>query len=117
QCQGYEFVLSGGRVACDLAESLSDNGTAFGPAGPDLRDGNFHHVALTVNRSSASGGRMFVDGQTVLLFDPTVEPGDLSTSEPLRIGNHSMASLFAFFKGQIDVISLYNRSLNSNDIQ
>ncbi len=115
-CQGYEFVLQGGRILFHLSDSISNNGTTFGPAGPDLRDSAFHHVAVTVERSSHSGGLMYVDGQVVMQFDPTSEPGDLSTSEPLRIGNHATASLNIFFKGQIDELALYNRALSTNEI-
>jgi len=31
-------------------------------AGPDLRDGGWHHVAVTVDRASSTGGRLYVDG-------------------------------------------------------
>jgi hypothetical protein len=116
QGQGYEFCLVDGRVTCRLSDSIADIGTGYGPAGPDLRDGNFHHVAMTVDRESPTGGRLYVDGQVVLVFDPTVEPGDLSNGEPLRIGNHATPSLFAYFKGAIDEVALYNRALATNEV-
>jgi hypothetical protein len=116
QCQGYEFNLTGGRVHCRLSDSAVNNGTEFGPAGPDLRDGNLHHIALSVARTSTTGGCLCVDGQVVLTFNPTVEPGDLGNTQPLRIGHHASASVFAFFKGQIDELSLYSRALTTNEI-
>jgi alpha-tubulin suppressor-like RCC1 family protein len=116
QGQGYEFGLSSGRIMCRLSDSIADIGTAFGPAGPDLRNGSWHHIALTVNRGSSSGGRLFVDGQPVLVFDPTVEPGDLTNGDPFRIGNHATPSVNAFYKGQIDEVSLYSRALNTTEI-
>ena len=116
QCLGYEFCLVNGQVTCRLSDSIADIGTGYGPAGPDLRDGRFHHVAMTVVRNSTAGGRLYVDGQVVLVFDPTTEPGDLSNSGPLRIGNHPTLSLFAYFKGTIDEVSLYQRALGPTEV-
>ena len=107
---GYEFCLVDGAVACRF-ESVS-----FVSTGPDLRDGFFHHVALTVSRNSSTGGKLYADGVVVLTFDPTALNGSLINSEPLRIGNHAAQDLNCFFKGIIDEASLYNRSLSSNEI-
>jgi hypothetical protein len=117
QCQGYEFNLVDGRVHCRLADSLEGNGSDWGPAGPDLRDGNFHYITLTVMRSSNTGGHLYVDGQVVLEFDPTSVPGDLSTTVPLRIGNHPDPAYHSFFKGRIDEVAIYNRALSTAEVQ
>jgi hypothetical protein len=118
QCQGYEFNLADGRVHCRLADAdhFNSNGSEWGGVGPDLRDGQLHHVALTVVRNSTNGGCMYVDGQLVLNFDPTSQAGDLSTTEPLRIGNHPDPSYYSFFQGRIDEMSIYRRALPSNAI-
>jgi hypothetical protein len=52
----------------------------------------------------------------VLTIDPTVCPGDLSNTEPLRIGNHATPDVEAFYHGIIDEVSLYHRALSSNEI-
>ena len=52
----------------------------------------------------------------VLAFDPTVCPGDLSNTGPLRIGNHATPSVQDFYHGIIDEVSLYNRALSSNEV-
>ncbi|HXU75981.1 MAG TPA: LamG-like jellyroll fold domain-containing protein, partial [Methylomirabilota bacterium] len=116
QAQGYEFNLDNGQIHFRMSDSPGDVGSSYGPAGPDLQDGQFHHVAVTVPRGATNGGRLFVDGQLVLIFDPTSEPGDLSTTEPFRIGNHATSSLNTFFKGTIDEVSVYNRALGTNEI-
>src|SRR4029077_10627395 len=82
----------------------------------DLRDGNFHHVAVSVVRGSSTGGNLFVDGQVVLHFDPTSVVGDLSSAQPFRIGNHASSFVNAFFKVRIDEVSLYARALGSNEV-
>ncbi len=108
--QGYEFCLASGQVH---ARFLS---TGFGPAGPDLRDGKFHHVAWTLSRASTTGGNLYVDGSVVLTFDPTPYTGTLSNSQPLRLGNHADSTFTTFFKGVIDEVSIYRRALSSNEI-
>jgi hypothetical protein len=116
-CQGYELHLVGGRLDLRMSDSSADNGIDWGPAGPDLRDGQWHYVAATLLRNSPSGGHLYVDGQMVLTFDPTEEAGDLSNPEPLRIGNHCDPNYFTFFHGIIGKIALYNRALSDSEIQ
>ncbi|MGN6641367.1 MAG: LamG-like jellyroll fold domain-containing protein [Verrucomicrobiota bacterium] len=116
QCLGYELNLGAGRIHCRLSDSISGNGLEFGPAGPDLRDGAFHHVALVVMRNSSAGGKLCVDGQVVWAFD-TTGLGDLSNGEPLRIGNHASSFVNGFFKGTIDELSIYRCALSASEIQ
>ncbi|MBI3850912.1 MAG: tandem-95 repeat protein [Verrucomicrobia bacterium] len=115
---GYEFGLADGKLSCQLADAplTQLDFTSYTSPGPDLRDGQFHHVAMTVIRSATNGGHLYVDGQVVLTFDPTVQPGDLSTTEPLRIGNHADPALNSHFKGRIDEVAIYNRALSANEI-
>src|SRR6185295_10055236 len=88
-----------------------------GPVGPDLRDGAWHHVAVTFQRTNTSGGKMYVDGQQVSSFDPTSQQGDLTTSEPLLIGMHpNFPRLDLNFRGGIDEVSLYGKALTAAEI-
>ena len=113
---GYEMFLVSGELSFQI-DDTSNNGQTFYSAGPDLRqDGKFHHVAVTVQRNSTTGLRFYVDGQLISTFDPTSVPGDLSNTWPLRIGNHPTTNLLCFYNGIIDEVSLYNRSLSSNEI-
>ena len=114
---GYELNLEGGVVIFQMADVLAPFSWNNFSGGPDLRDGQFHHVAVTVQRNSTSGGQLYIDGQLVLTFDPTICPGDLSNTGPLRIGNHATPGLPAFYHGIIDEVSLYNRALSVNEIE
>jgi len=114
---GYEFALGNGQLQLRISTSLAGDGEVWGPAGPDLRDGQFHHVAMSVARNSPTGGCFYVDGQVVLTFDPTGQAGSLSIPEPLRIGNHATSWFNGFFKGQIDEVSLYARALAASEVQ
>jgi len=113
---GYTIFLNSGRFAAQL--STSPSGWAnYGPYGSDLRDGAWHHVAMSVTRNSTQGGKMSVDGQLVGTFDPvTSESGNLSNTQPFRIGNHATANFNGNFKGAIDEVSLYNVALSSTDV-
>jgi len=111
---GYEFALQGGKLHLQLNGTSS--GVAFTASAPDLRDGVFHHIALSVARNSVTGGNLYVDGVVVGTFDPTSAQGTLSNSAPLFVGQHS-AGYHTFFKGILDELSFYNRALANSEIQ
>jgi hypothetical protein len=108
---GYEFSVGTGRIECRFG------GVSFVSSGPNLRDGLFHHVALTVSRNSTTGGKLYADGVVVMTFDPTFYNGSLINTEPLRIGNHPALNLNCFFNGVIDEVGIYNRALSASEIQ
>lgn len=138
---GYSLHLEYGKIACqittapgfhfkfsDLASPkrlLADwqarkqlqSANRFIAAQPDLRDGQFHHVVLTMERDSVTGGKLYVDGKVVLTFDPTKLRGSLVNSEPLMLGTHPDPTLHCAFKGQIGAVRLYRRALSSAEIE
>ncbi|SPE51544.1 hypothetical protein SBV1_1380001 [Verrucomicrobia bacterium] len=113
---GYALSLGNGQVQFRMSDSLFGISSAFGPAGPDLRDGSFHHLAVRVIRNSTAGGNLYVDGQAVLTFDPTAQSASLLSTQPLRIGNPSGQTFNGFFQGAIDELSLYRRALSSAEV-
>ncbi len=115
---GYALFLFNGRLGFQLADAPLAAGahTNFVSPGPDLRDGNFHHVAVTVDRSSSTGGKLYVDGVVVFTFDPTVEPGDLSNNKPLLIGKHPTVGFSGAYRGRIDEVEIFDRALLASEI-
>jgi hypothetical protein len=111
---GYELYLINGVLGLRMDDPT--NLYAFQTNSGDLR-GSYHHVAATVDRDSTNGLKLYVDGSVVATFNPTVVPGDLSNSEPWRIGNHPTPSLNCFFKGIIDEPAVYGRALGESEIQ
>jgi hypothetical protein len=115
---GYALYVvntgSGAQLGCQITDGpLQEyHYHAYGPAGPNMGDGNYHHVTLVVHRGT-DGGRLYVDGNVVLTFTP--DSGDLSNDQPFLIGKHSRVN--APFKGIIDELSLYNRALSQTEIQ
>ena len=115
---GYELYLGSGRIAFEISDSTSKPVQLVGLTGPDLRDGSWHHVAVTVHRASTTGGNLYVDDSLIATFDPTGNQGDLSNTQPLLIGLHpNYPRLNANFKGGIDEVSLYNRALSRGEVQ
>lgn len=115
---GFQLYLDYGRLACQLAQQpmrqLSFQN--FVSSGPNLLDGRWHYIAMSVERTSHTGGGLYVDGHKVLTFDPTAQAGDLSNLQPLRIGNHADPNLRCIFKGVIDDVGLYRRALSVEEI-
>lgn len=140
---GYALHLEDGRLACQLAPrgrwplKLADftsparikavwqrrkmlmpmTFARFISSGPDLRDGQFHDVGLTVERQSPTGGKLYVDGAVVLTFDPTKHAASLANPAPLLIGGHSDSTLRCGFQGQIGQVRLYSRALSPAEVE
>ena len=109
---GYELFLYGGALGFQIGSW--DYGPVNTILTTDLRDGNFHHVAVTVDRDDPNGGKLYVDG-VPHYFDPTDNIGDLSNDEPLRIGVHP-ESVIGYFKGIIDEPAIFERALSESEI-
>ena len=116
--QGYEFCLSSGKLVFQISDSMGKPFLTVGGVGPDLRDGAWHHVAVTVARSSTNGLVLYVDGYPVTTpFDPTSQIGDLSNTNFLMVGRHpSYPRIDCNFRGMIDEVSLYGRALTADEI-
>lgn len=115
---GYSLSLNQGHLAFAMGSSplSATNVSVFTSSGPDLRDGMFHHVAVTLNRSLINGGSLYVDGQLVLSFDPTSRSGSLVTTAPLYLGAPAITLGNSFFRGLIDEPAIYNRALSATEI-
>ncbi len=141
--RGFAFHLTDGRLACQIAPPVgfhiakldllapktwlpawrgrnalvNVDPFVFVAPGPDLRDGRFHHVALTMQRRSKTGGKLYVDGRVVRTFDASTSNGNLSNAEPLLIGTHPDTTLHAGFKGLIEDVRVYSRALSAAEIK
>lgn len=78
--------------------------SAFG--GPDLRDGQFHHVAGTYD--ATDGLRVYADG--VLVASAPGAGPMVTNPSSFQVGSSNV------FTGLIDEVSLYNRALTSGEI-
>jgi hypothetical protein len=119
---GYALSLYRGRLAFWLAPALliqpggSAGSLSISP-GPDLRDGMFHHIAVSLNRHITNGGNLYVDGQVVLNFNAAAPASTiLSNTAPLYIGAPTVATTNSYFSGMLDELALYNRALSPAEI-
>jgi hypothetical protein len=124
--RGYSFYISSGQLGFQLADAsgtnnfcsctLSASCTNWGAGAPGfVADGNWHLVAVTVQRNSVTGGKFFVDGVQVGTFDPTCRQGNLDNSSPLTVGRRSFSST-AFFNGCIDELEIFKRVLTPTEV-
>jgi hypothetical protein len=115
---GFALTLYDGRLAFWLASSRVI--TVFGviSGGPDLRDGMFHHLAVTVQRSVTNGSRLYVDGQSVLTFDTTSpsQRGSLGNEYPALIASALQGQVDGPLAGYVDELAIYNRALTADEI-
>jgi hypothetical protein len=109
---GYALYLYQGQVGVELA-----NGTLqdFLGLSPDLRNGQWHHIAVSIVRNSATGGRAYVDGVLSATFNPTSKSGSLANNQPLLIGQNASAAI-ADFIGEIDEVDVFNRAVSATEV-
>ena len=109
---GYALYLYNGQVGVQLAD-----GTLLDWLGlsSDLRDGEWHHIAVTVVRNSATGGHAYVDGAPSATFNPTSKSGSLGNNQPLLIGQNAYSAV-ADYIGEIDEVELFSRAITGADV-
>lgn len=112
--QGYAFSLSNGLLALTLADGTATTFVASGSPLPP--DGEWHLVAVSVDRDDATGGEFYLDGVLVSTFDPTVRPGSVNSQEPLRVGSRS-PSVGELFPGSIDEVEIFARAISGDEVR
>jgi uncharacterized repeat protein (TIGR01451 family) len=116
--QGYSLFLNDGYVGFQLADG-SGYRNYIAPASVTdafVADGNWHFVAVTVDRDDPSGGRLYVDGRHVWTFDPSTRPNSLANTFPFRLGSRS-SSVSGLFRGVIDEFELFHYELGPTDVE
>jgi hypothetical protein len=128
--QGIALFLQDGKLAFQLADGPATSGANRNwvcstnsatssctnyVSSANVADGQWHLVAVTVDRNLAIGGTFYVDGRVVGHFNPTGRMGSLDNGHPLRIASRS-SSVTGLFRGQVDELELFNRALSSSEI-
>ncbi len=108
---GYIFGLEQDRLLLQMTHPSVGWTNFRSPQLANISDGNWHLVAVSVDRNSTSGGRMYVDGNLVHTFDPTAYvSANLSNNSDLRIGRNTGGGT-RYFEGRIDEVEIFKRSL------
>jgi hypothetical protein len=121
---GYAFFLNPGSGGLELGLQLADGaGPGFSnylssAVTPPLADGKWHHIAVTVRRTSAAGILWYHNGINIAPpGNPTTRQGSLVNASPLRIGTRTAAPpLTGFFKGNLDELEIFNRVLTPAEV-
>lgn len=124
--RGYTLFLSNGVPAFQMAigagsstcsNSPIDGCTNFSvPGTPSIADGNWHHVAVTVDRDDPQGGLFYIDGQLVPgSFNPTLRPQSLGNGAVARIATHGQGG--GTLNGCLDELEIFKRELTAAEIQ
>lgn len=104
----YQIGAVGNRLKAEI--SPASDGVVFALNGTSIvNDGNWHHVALVINRAEQSA-YLIVDG---VLEDQVTDvrlSKSFTTTEPLKIGTERLG-LFNF-TGSIDQVRIWNRTFD-----
>ena len=90
---------------------FTGHGSAFDLAAPnDLRDGQYHHVAVTYDNDGTV--TIYVDGVAV-----AARYVNLNTGLSGGVGIGGRAPMFQFLHGEVDEAAVWNRDLSASEIQ
>jgi hypothetical protein len=119
--RGYTLFLFNGRLAFQLADAVGTGFTNY-ISNASVNDGNWHHVAVTVQRTGGSPSLiLYVDGMPApggTFTNPRT--GNLTNTAQLWIGRRIPvpgAQAARYFIGDIDEVELFNRALSQQEIQ
>jgi hypothetical protein len=85
---------------------------SLGLDGGLVADGDWHHLAFTVD---ITGGSLIVDGNLIQHLPWTGNPGPPASTTPLQIGRYDTYA--NSFPGQIDEVTLWNTSFTASQVQ
>ncbi|MEM7539229.1 MAG: SdrD B-like domain-containing protein, partial [Chloroflexota bacterium] len=123
--QGYSLFLVNGRVGFQMADGSGSWACSSNPAlssctnyisTASVADGEWHLIAVTVNRRDQNGGKIYVDGALVHTFNPLIRQNSLDNDRPLRIASRS-SSRTGLFRGDIDEVELFKRALTEDEVK
>jgi len=118
---GYSLFLQDDTLWIQLADGVGSEFSNY-DSGLQVTPGQWHQVAVTIDRDQSNGGTFYIDGRPAgypgptVHFDPTLRQGSLSNTFPLRIGKRSDSSTSGFFTGWIDELEIFRRKLNDAEI-
>ncbi len=119
----YKDGLGNDKIFLQLADGQGSLGYTnyISDSLPSLNGTGWHHVALTVNRSSTPGPygiTFYLDRQVKGIRLPTDRQGSLWNNSPLRIGATAASAPYPnWFSGYMDELQMWNRTLAPGEVQ
>jgi len=111
---GWELGADSGYLNFFMSDGVTS--PSGGTSSAFVADGAWHHVALTVERGSYIGIKMFLDGVEVDSFSPRDNFAELENTESIHLGNRADLS-FASFDGSIDEFRFFDWTLGQDQIE
>jgi hypothetical protein len=109
--RGYSLFVHQGRLGLQLA----DGGWTNYVSTLAIADGEWHHVAVTVDRDQVDGIRWYLDGEPAgPRLDPRNRSGSLANPGPLRLGGRSFEAAGGW-RGDIDELEVAGRVLGPTE--
>jgi hypothetical protein len=110
--RGYEYYLNNGVMNLALGGVVAQN---FNSGVVVPADGNWHHVAVTVQRPGGGLVRFYLDGAIVnVQGGPIVAP--LGNNSSLFVGAGTFPVPNSFFLGGIDEVEIFRRALTPAEV-
>jgi len=111
---GYVLFMVNGYIGSQIGDGAGYNNcvsTGF------VANGNWHHVAVTVDRNNPSGWLHYVDGSAVgTPANPTNYQGSLTNTAPFVMARDLITPSYTF-AGTLDEVELFNRALDSLEVR
>ncbi len=101
-------IGSGKAATYDWTSSTTTSDTAV------IADGNWDHIAITLNAGVANGSTLYVDGvaKKTFIWTPQYQSGTLTIGAV-----YNGSTLNQYFNGAIDHVKIFNRALTASEIE
>ncbi len=115
---GFALFLDLGLLSFEMSDGSASLKTGAGS--PPIADGQWHHVAVSVDRDDPMGGRLYVDGKIAHTFDPTGVQGMIQPQADLFIARGAAPAPGgppSRFMGSLDELDLFRRALKPAELR
>ncbi|WP_010248637.1 LamG-like jellyroll fold domain-containing protein [Acetivibrio cellulolyticus] len=114
---GYHLsVYNGKDILLQMADDLKGWYNFRGSSPVKLNDGNWHFIAVTIDRDSTQGVKIYIDGQLRSSGNATERWGSIDSTANLLIGKHSDFASNNFI-GAIDEVKLFKRVITEAEVK
>ena len=108
---GYNFGIDSKKLSFHMGSGIP---SAVQQTSALIGAGKWYFVAVTVDRTSKTGGKMYINGSLVSTFDPTSVSNSISNTKPLIIASFSQGAPKSV--NRVDEVEIFNRSLTADEI-
>ncbi|MFN8422324.1 MAG: LamG domain-containing protein [Anaerolineae bacterium] len=117
---GYSLSLENLEPTFDMANEVSSLRATDRVLTMPLRIGIWELLAVTIQRGSTTGGRLYRNGVPYNVFDTTPLIGAVETQAELHIGEEprfGRGGAQHYFRGAIDEVQIYHRVLTEAEVR